>query len=451
MIKTAATVVLWSDEHDGVLLVERSPQLRFFGGFHAFPGGVLEPGDGQGDVGLDACARRELLEETAIDLQGAPLTPLGHFLTPPFAPVRFDARFFFARAPRGCVPRVDGSELVAGSFVRPHEVVARWTRGEIRIAPPVLLLLEFLARDGVEGLATRVGAITKRYAEGELPHVRFSPGAILASLRTPTLPPATTTNTYVVGHERFVVIDPGTPEATEQQRLFALLRGLMREGRAFDGVVLTHHHPDHIGAVAATCATFDVPLLAHARTHDRVEAPGTRRVVLDDGARIALGRAPDDSPDFALVASATPGHAQGHLVFRDTRYGALFAGDLVSTLSTIVIDPPEGHMATYWASLERAAALAPTLVYPAHGPPAIGGGVLKKTLAHRKEREAKLIDALTRGLTSEDALLADVYADVDVRLLPIAARSLRAGLEKLAEDGVAVERESTWSPRRLTS
>lgn len=447
MIKTAATVVLWSDEHDGVLLVERSAQLRFFGGFHAFPGGVLEPADGQGDAGLDACARRELREETAIDLQGAPLQPLGHFLTPPFAPVRFDARFFFARAPRGCEPRVDGSELVAGSFVKPHEVVQRWTRGEIRIAPPVLLLLEFLAQGGVDGLAMRVGEITKRYADGELPRVRFSPGAILAPLRTPTLPPATTTNTYVVGHERFVVVDPGTPEPVEQQRLFTLVRSLIAEGRAFDGVVLTHHHPDHVGAVAATCATFDVPLLAHARTHDRVDAPGTRRIDLGDGARIALGSAPDGTPDFALVASATPGHAQGHLVFRDTRYGTLFAGDLVSTLSTIVIDPPEGHMATYWASLERAAALAPTLVYPAHGPPAIGGGVLKKTLAHRREREAKLIDALRRGLSSEDDLLADVYADIDVRLLPIAARSLRAGLEKLAEDGVAVEREGQWFSR----
>ena len=61
MIKTAATVVLWSDEHDGVLLVERSPQLRFFGGFHAFPGGVLEPGDGQGDRGpLQGRAGQEL-------------------------------------------------------------------------------------------------------------------------------------------------------------------------------------------------------------------------------------------------------------------------------------------------------------------------------------------------------------------------------------------------------
>ncbi|MBL8766656.1 MAG: hypothetical protein JNL94_04770, partial [Planctomycetes bacterium] len=47
----------------------------------------------------------------------------------------------------------------------------------------------------------------------------------------------------------------------------------------------------------------------------------------------------------------------------------------------------------------------------------------------------------------ESALLADVYADVDARLLPIAARSLRAGLEKLAEDGVAVEREGQWFSR----
>jgi len=107
-----------------------------------------------------------------------------------------------------------------------------------------------------------------------------------------------------------------------------------------------------------------------------------------------------------------------------------------------VIDPPDGHLATYLASLERIRDLMGPgeVLHPAHGPVASDGpALLERYLEHRGRREESLVRALGEEPAPEAALVARVYADVAEELLPVAARSLRAGLEKLAEEGRAKE------------
>ena len=155
--------------------------------------------------------------------------------------------------------------------------------------------------------------------------------------------------------------------------------------------------------------------------------------------------------DWKLTALHTPGHAPGHLAFRESRYGAILAGDLVSTVSTIVIDPPEGHLGTYLQSLERVRELMSEgeVLHPAHGPVAAEGRrVLERYIEHRVRREDALVRALEERPKVEEELVRLVYADVDEALFPIAARSLRAGLEKLREEGRAEETApASWSAR----
>jgi glyoxylase-like metal-dependent hydrolase (beta-lactamase superfamily II) len=120
----------------------------------------------------------------------------------------------------------------------------------------------------------------------------------------------------------------------------------------------------------------------------------------------------------------------------EDRYRSVIAGDLVSTVSTVVIDPPEGHLATYLASLRRVLAESPGLVYPSHGlPRRDGADLLREYLAHRADREAALVAALKDGVSAVPALVPRVYPEIDARLHTLAERSLRAGLEKLAEEG----------------
>src|SRR5205807_10255216 len=120
--------------------------------------------------------------------------------------------------------------------------------------------------------------------------------------------------------------------------------------------------------------------------------------LLRDGEKIDLGTAPDGAGRWHLEAVFTPGHAPGHLAFWEPRYRLLFAGDMVSTLSSIIIAPPEGDLAIYLDSLHKLRALRARLLLPAHGSPsARAGHVLDESLSHRAKREAQLVELLSAG------------------------------------------------------
>lgn len=503
--RTAAALLITRGEGQdrAVFLVERSPELRFFGGYWALPGGTLAPEDGEPstpaglDAALHACAHRELFEEVGLLRHALPAAATGHdrliaartamlaqeadgkaapagpspwrqlidgatapaplrelcrIETPAFAPVRYDTAFFHApldgctTGTAGVRPDVHGGELVQGRWWLPQQALASWRNGDLLLVPPVVILLQHLAAAAdFDAFAGAIAATAQGYRQGRLHQVRFSPGVVVAPLRTPTLPPATTTNCCIVGHERLWVVDPGSPHADEQQRLLDLLAELVRGGARVEGILVTHHHPDHVGGVVALSRALDLPVRGHPLTLGRLE-PGFRAgAPLDDGDRIALGRAPDGNPGWELLAIHTPGHDRGHLCFRESRYGAAIVGDMLSTISTIIVDPPEGHLATYLRSLERLAAEPMTTLYPAHGPAMRDGQrLVKQYLRHRRQRETKLVETLQQGPGTVDELLPKVYWDADPRLYRFAARSLLAGLQKLQEEGRAVEQDGRW-------
>ncbi len=288
---------------------------------------------------------------------------------------------------------------------------------------------------GQERLGERVAAVTESYRRGKLHRVYFSPGILLVPLKTPTQPPATHTNTLIVGEERIYVIDPSPSDPVEQERLFDLLSELANEGRALEGILLTHYHPDHVGALEEMQKRFPVLARAHRDCMERLPtARFGQRLEHED--EIDLGTAPDGSPDWKLVAYHVPGHARGHLAFQESRYGAIAVGDLVSTLSSILVDPSDGHLATYVDSLRFLETVTHGTLYPGHGSPAPAGVVvIQKALQHRKERENQVLAALSSEPQTLAELVAKVYADVDPGVHRLAERSLLSGLIKLEEEG----------------
>ncbi len=258
-------------------------------------------------------------------------------------------------------------------------------------------------------------------------------------LRTPTLPPATHTNTYVVGAGDLAVIDPGSPWPEEQAALARALDDLLAAGVGrVREILLTHHHVDHVSGAAALAERLGVPIAAHPvtaamlRDHVRVDR------LLDEGEPLRYGPARLD-PIF------TPGHAPGHLVFVERSSGAVLVGDMIASVGTIIVDPPEGEMRLYLASLERLRALGARLLLPAHGPPVDDPeALLSFYVAHRLEREARVVAALAVGAAPLEALLPRAYPDVAPLLHPLAARSLLAHLLKLRDDGRAVDEDGRW-------
>ena len=143
----------------------------------------------------------------------------------------------------------------------------------------------------------------------------------------------------------------------------------------------------------------------------------------------------------------TPGHISNHLCYAWREEEALFTGDHVMGWSTSVVTPPDGDMTDYMAGLSRLIARGDRTLYPTHGAPIENPkAFLEAYLAHRLEREAQIVRSLRDGVTAIPDIVAKLYADVDLRLHPAAARSVLAHLIKLEKDGRATAANGVYRP-----
>jgi glyoxylase-like metal-dependent hydrolase (beta-lactamase superfamily II) len=235
----------------------------------------------------------------------------------------------------------------------------------------------------------------------------MSPGIDVERLTADNPGPMTLegTNTYLVGRDPTTVIDPGPDDVSHIE---AIRRAA--EGRGGIGtVLLTHDDADHLAGV---------------------EPLGIEPTRPSDGEVVA-----------GLTAIATPGHAAEHLCFLlpDGEDGfACFCGDLILGEGSTIVGPRRlgGSLADYMRSLERLRTYDLTVLYPGHGPEVHAPSAkIDEYIAHRQERENRLVAALDRGERSRETLLDEVWDDVPEVLRPAAALAMEAHFEKLDEEG----------------
>jgi len=233
------------------------------------------------------------------------------------------------------------------------------------------------------------------------------------------------TNTYLVGRERFLVIDPGPDDAVHVRRI------LDETGGRIAAVLVTHTHRDHSPAAMAIAAATGAQLLGRGPPDDgRQDLSFAPTRVLQDG---ELERV----DDISVRVVHTPGHASNHLCYVLEGSGLIFTGDHLMQGSTVVIAPPDGDMSQYLQSLQRLQREPVTRIAPGHGLVIEDAQAeIARIIVHRLQREAKVLSRLREaGSASIDALVPGVYDDVDPRLHPIAKSSLLAHLLKLEADG----------------
>ena len=225
------------------------------------------------------------------------------------------------------------------------------------------------------------------------------------------------TNTWVLGDGPTIVIDPGPDDPAHREEV-------LDSAGDVSAVVVTHDHEDHADGAVALAEQAGAQLWAW-------RLDGATR--LTDGQRFSV-------PGAELAAVYAPGHSADHVAFLVPDEGALFTGDAVVGRGTSFIDPPDGDLVRYLASLHHLLELAPRTIYPGHGPILTDAqGVLRGYIAHREDREAELIAGLEAGDRTVEELVARIYADYPQDVRPLAARTVLAHLRKLEHDGRATK------------
>lgn len=493
--KDAGAVILLRPDTDPnnpeVFWAKRSTKLAFLGGFHAFPGGQLEANDGEARVdncadreraAMISCAARELFEEAGVllarraetltvgqrasllddleskrsswpellrnyglHLDATDFTFVGRWLTPPFAPRRFDTWFFLVNCPPKQEPGVTpDSELENGEWISAREAHAKWKRSEIVAVPPVLHALATLAGGLSDDLVERFLSVPEAHREPTR-RMEFHPNYICFPVRTPTKPPATHTNCYLIyTSEEFLIIDPGSPYEGEQEALAGCVDDMIRKGwLAPREIILTHVHPDHVAGIEALNDFLEanhgrrVPVAAHRSTAASLKGQIEVDRFIEDDELIIL----DGYPEIRMRALFTPGHARGHLCFYDERTGALLSGDNVVGFGSVLIDPPDGNMRHYLDSLKRMRSLPSlSVLFGGHGPPVANPyEKIDEYIAHRLQREELILAAVREGASTPREIVARVYTDVSPKAHAMAERAVLAHLEKLIEDGIVTQ------------
>jgi ribonuclease/clavin/mitogillin len=428
---------------DEIFPVQRQFFLNAFPGYWAFPGGKVEPGDESFflehevtktiDPRLFGAAVREGQEELGVDFRQEILNGrissvdyLGLAITPDFNPYRFATYFFKINFTTKVDFVIDRNEARVAEWKKTKDLLEEFNRGEILAVPPVVKVIDSLGKDPGTRHISDLNVIYD--GSTETPHIESIRGIKQIMPLSHTLPPASRTNSFLIGDVK-TLVDP-SPKDEEEYRKFKST--IAKFG--VDQIFLTHHHPDHYERSNQLARELSVPVLLGQDTLNRItkKTPG-----FFDGVVLKVVKDKDVVTNWLgqkVLVMEIPGHDEGQLALYPENRNWFLAGDLFQGVGTVVIGGEEGNMKKYFETLEKVIKLSPKVIFPSHGIGLGGTHVLEKTLEHRKLRESQILAFHQEGL-SPDEMLPKIYAEVKPELWPYALQNIHKHLEKLKSEG----------------
>ncbi|PXA90852.1 MBL fold metallo-hydrolase [Nostoc sp. 3335mG] len=274
--------------------------------------------------------------------------------------------------------------------------------------------------------------------------VPLAPGLVRITAPNASAYTFTGTNSFLLGHERLALVDPGPDEAAHVD---SLLRAI--GGRPVEAILLTHTHRDHSAAAGRLARQLSAPLWfggPHrlSRPLRRFERNPISRSsdwnlvpdrTLVDGEVVTAG-------DIPVSVHATPGHCANHLAFGLVGMDTLLPGDHVMGWNSTLIAVPDGSLADYFASLDKVIALPYRLYHPAHGGPVADGPAHAAALkAHRQMRNEQVLEAVKSGARTLGAVVEAIYPTQPAKIRMAARMTMKAHVEYLeAQDALKVSR-----------
>lgn len=264
---------------------------------------------------------------------------------------------------------------------------------------------------------------------------QIRPGLEHIAVPSPTLPPATTTNAWILqGH---TIVDPAASTKKNKEQLRLLL-----EKNPPKRIFLTHHHNDHIASAPYLRDVFNIPIVCSEITATKVSFPVDD--ICTDGAFLS-------ETEEEWMIYETPGHAKGHLCLYSKQHRDLIAGDMVAGEGTILLIPGDGDFGDYITQLKRLKALCPARLMPAHGPIIHKAQeYLQHYIDHRCARLKQIASHLSAISKTPYQLAEEIYTEVPKSVLPIAAKQILCHLYHLEETHKAKQRNNGWTSEAVS-
>lgn len=394
-------------------------------------------------------ARNELIRGTATLLAvmeahgwrvaGPQLGYVARWVTPPAAPRRFDTRFFIVDVTGSIEPIPHAPEVSEGCWLSAAETLARHEAGTLPLMRPTKALLQRLAGLGLAATAVRTfhdptaerEEVIEKNTPETLSSVLTSQGVSPVPVPSPTLPPATATNVYVIAHGgEAVIVDAGWGGDAGIALVHSHLERLGRP--RVKALMLTHSHPDHAGGAPHMQQAFGCPIWAHPAAQDILLSRYGVRIEreLHGGETVAVGR-------LHLDILHAPGHAPDHLCLFVRERAVLLSGDNVVGDGSTWVGPPDGDMTEYLRSLAMLKQLPARIIAPGHGPPLDEPSAKIDALIRRRlQREEEIVALLVGGAATVEQLADALYlGKVPEKVMGMARRTVLGHLLKLKKDG----------------